>query len=460
MTSALGDQLPPQNLEAERKTLGSCLIERSAIDEIVDIVRPEDFYRESHATICREIFWLYGQGKPVDFVTLAERLEQLGELQDIGGDNYLGEISAATPHAANARYHAGIVRELAKLRRVIEACTEIIREGYERRGTASEIIRNAESRIFAVTDDAAESSDVSFAEMLGQSMYLVERRKQGEIDGIMTGLAGLDDTVGGLRPGQLVVIAARPSMGKTALAMEIAVHAGQIGHVVVFSMEMSRQELGMRMLGNRAGVNTKKFDDPAGCLIKDPNSRMVYPYLLTADDEVKMRRAVSQAESIHLTVDDRPRLTVAQIASKVRRVKHRSKVGLSLVVVDYLSLMDGGRLKNESRQEEVARSSTAFKALAKDFGVPFVVLSQLNRKNEERADKRPMLSDLRESGQVEQDADVAIMLHRPDFYDLNDMPGLAEAIVAKNRNGPTGTVKLRFYKEITKFEDYIEGYNY
>lgn len=458
----MGEHLPPQNLEAERKMLCGCLLDNDMIDEVALVIKTDDLYRDSHQMIWRAMVWLRNDCKPVDGVTLAETLIRYKQFDKVGGDEYLAEIAASAPHAANTRYCAEIVREKSVSRQLIQVATEIIREGYSNTKTAAELVASAESRIFAIGEGRDDDSTMTLAEMLGRAKVLIDSRKDGEVCGIMSGFPRLDSMTGGFRPGQLVIVAARPGQGKTALAMQLAMNAGGIDTSLVFSMEMSHEELGLRTLATLSEIDSKSFDDPRGVIFaamaSDEHVTIPPVNRLTDADERKIMKAIAEGSKKNVLIDDAPDRSVSQIAAKARRIK-RSK-GLGILIVDYLSLVGGERQAGDSRQEEVARNSRGLKRLAKQLGVPIVLLSQLNRKNEERHDKRPMLSDLRESGQVEQDADVVMLLHRPEYYDMNDQPGLAEVIVAKNRNGPTGTVKLIFRKEYTKFLREERDYDY
>lgn len=445
---------PPQNLEAERRTLCGCLLDNSKIDDVAEILSAEDFYRDAHQLYWRAMVWMRNQGQPVDAVTLPDVLTRFKQYEKTGGDQTLEEVMLSSPHAANTAYHAEIVREKSVARRLLQTAQEIVGDILEAQETSATVLAKAEAKIFAISEDKLEDSAISLGEMLGRAKHLIDRRKEGEIEGVMTGFGKLDSMTGGFRAGQLIIVAARPGQGKTALAMQIAIAAGGLNTSLVFSMEMSHEELGLRTLATLAEVNSKIFDDPAGVIFSGNTNGRPMPRL-TEMEERKIIAAVGEGSKRNVIIDDRASRTITQIAARARRTKRAG--GLGIVIVDYLSLMGGGKLKGESRQEEVARNSTALKSLAKDLGVPVVVLAQLNRKNEERTDKRPMLSDLRESGQIEQDADIVLLLHRPEYYDPNDQPGTADVIVAKNRNGPTGTVPLVFRREFTKFID-GEGY--
>ncbi len=453
LMGSASEMVPPQNLEAEQKVICGCMLDNDVIDDIALILRHEDFYRDSHQMIWRALTWLRNNGKPVDCTTLAETLIRYKQFDKVGGDLYLGQIMASSPHAANTKYHAEIVREKSVSRQLIQMATELIKDGYSGAFTSGQLLESAERKIFGIGESRHDDSTMTIGEMLGRAKMLIDSRKKGEVCGVMTGFPRIDGMTGGFRPGQLIIVAARPGQGKTALAMQLAMNAGELYSSLVFSMEMSHEELGLRTLATLSEINSKVFDDPKGLIFAAmvSSETVTIPPVerLSEADERKLIKAIAEGSRKNVLIDDAPDRSVAQIAAKARRIKRQT--GLGIVIVDYLSLVGGERLYSENRQEEVARNSRGLKGLAKHLGVPIILLSQLNRKNEERTDKRPMLSDLRESGQVEQDADVVLLLHRPEYYDPNDQPGVAEVIVAKNRNGPTGTVRLVFKKEYTKF---------
>lgn len=435
--NSLPENLPPQNLDAERQTLGAWMLDPLAIDECVECVSPGDFYRIAHQTIARVILDVRDSGTRPDAVAVAEELTRRGEFRRVGGDEILHEICEATPHTANARMHAQIVRQKAIARETIQTCTDVIREGYTGCLSAPELLDLAESRIMAISEREATGGNVEAEGLILDSMLTISRRKHGETQGLETGFPELDQLLDGLKPEELVILAARPSQGKTALAMAIAAKAclEREASVLFASLEMNAASIGERFLSSWAGVDGHKLRRA---------------WLLGARDHDALATASEALASMKLTIDDRPVQTVSHVAANARRVKSRR--GLDLVVIDYLSLLDGQRQKGESRQEEVARLSRRLKAMARELKTPVLCLHQLNRQNESREDRRPRLSDLRESGQVEQDADAVLLLHRPEYYDVNDQPGVAEVIVAKNRNGPTGTVRLMFAKAFTRFD--------
>lgn len=436
--SALAEHLPPQNLEAERQTLGAWLLEPSTIDLCISLVSPGDFYRDAHQRLATAILDAREQGRCIDAVSIAEDLTRKGEYRALGGDNLLREILDATPHAANAAYHAQIVRERAIQREVIQTCTGVITEGYSGLRTAAELVEVAESRIFAIAEREATGGNVEAEGLMVDAMLAMARREDHGVRGVATGFPALEEVLGGLKPQDLVILAARPSQGKTALALSILSHACLVReHSALFvSLEMSALSIADRLLSAHTGIASTK---------------LLRAWELTPGERERITMAGVGLQSMQLTIADRPNQTVGQVAANARRIKSRR--GLDLVVIDYMGLIDGQRQKGENRQEEVARISRRLKGMARELDVPVLCLHQLNRQSEQREGHRPRLSDLRESGQVEQDADAVLLLHRPEYYDANDQPGVAEVIVAKNRNGPTGTVRLMFQRHCTRFAE-------
>lgn len=437
--SALGDTLPPQNLEAERKVLGGVLLDNEVLHDIITILKADDFYRDSHQTIYRAICELYDQGKAVDGLTLAEELIRRGEFDSVGGDETLAEIAHSVPHAANARYHAEIVREKSISRKLIEGATEIIRDGYSNRMTAKELLEVAETKIFQIAEDQVKGETHNIRDVVTHAMEQISLRAEGrhEVNGIATGYYELDEMLGGFQPGQLIIIAARPSMGKTAFALNICDHASVENKTCTLfvSLEMGRVELAERLLGARARVDGNK-------LRKGHN--------LGTRELTLLGKAYNEFSQSPIFIDDTPARDILQITASARRLKMRNNLGM--IVLDYIQLVDSEDSR-DSRQEQIAKISRRLKALARSLKIPVIALSQLNRAVENREDRRPRMADLRESGAIEQDADIVLLLHRPEYYDPNDQPGIAEVIVAKNRNGPTGSEKLTFLKNITRFEN-------
>jgi replicative DNA helicase len=435
------DRLPPQHLEAERGVLGSILLDNEVMHDIVVFLRAEDFYRDAHQVLYAAIRDLYDKNKGIDAVTLVEELKLRGQFEQIGGDDTLTEIVSSVPHAANGKYYAEIVKQKATNRQLIEGATEIIRDGYSNQFTAQELLESAERKIFSIAEDQIRGETLELKDVVKQAMDLIAVRADSgghAVTGLATGLIDLDDITGGFHPGQLIIVAARPSMGKTALALNICDHAGiNIKVPVLFvSLEMGSQEIGERLLCARSRVDGHKLRTGLGMGMRE----------LT-----QLSKAYKElSENGEIYIDDTPARNMMQIAASARRIKRRRKIGL--LMVDYIQLVDSDDTR-DSRQEQIAKISRRLKTLARELSVPVVALSQLNRAVESREDKRPRMADLRESGAIEQDADMVLLLHRPEQYDANDQPGIAELIVAKNRNGPTGTVKLTFLKNLTRFEN-------
>ena len=430
---AVNDRLPPQNIEAEECVLGSMLLDNACIDDVAALIRPEDFFRDSHQTFCAAILAIHGSGSPVDAIILEEWLLGHGRLSGVGGDRAIAEILAAPPHAANAVYYAQVVQQKAVARSLIEHSHATLRESYSNTYSSRELIEQAESRVFAIGESRC-SGDVSELHAAIDSVNgLIDRRARGEYTGVTSGFDDLDDMTGGFHPGTLTIVGGRPSMGKTAFVLNILDHAAVDSGVVpaMFSLEMGQVDLGMRMLQSRAEVD---------------GYRLKNAHLLTDAERAKLRVASLSLQQNSFPIDDNSSRTIAQIKSVARRLKARR--GIGLVTIDYLQLVDGD---GKNRQEQVASISRGMKQLAKELNLPVIALSQINRQVEGREDRRPRMADLRESGAIEQDADVVILLHRPEYYDPDDEPGVAEAIVAKNRNGGVGAIKFCFRKQFAKF---------
>ena len=413
--------------------LGSCLLDNDQIDEIAAWLQEPDFYRAAHGEVFRAILELRDAGKPVDAVTLADHLIARGRFEAIGGDEFLREICESVPHAANGIYYAKIIRERSIARQILECVTETIEEVYSNLHTAQELVERHESRVFAITDRSVAAETIDAETLVDETWGRLRTLQEKRSVGLPTGFTDLDDMVAGLIPGQYVILAARPGVGKTALALNIAgqVAAGGTG-VLFVSIEMGRVELGNRLLASIGMVD---------------GSKLLKPWFMRDEDWAKLGNACAEISRFPLFIDDAPVRTTSQIAAGARRIRRRSPVGLGLIVVDYLGLISGQKTKGESRQEEVAGISRRLRAIGKSLRVPMLVLHQLNRSVESRDDRRPRKSDLRESGQIEQDADVILLLHRRD-----DQPGIVEVIVDKNRNGTEGTVRLAFNGPLTRFD--------
>lgn len=425
---------PPASLEAEKALLGSCLMDPSVIDEAASILGDGDFFRDAHDVVWRAILDLHERGRDVNAVTLADHLG--ARFERMNGMDLLEQIMAATPHSANGQYFAHIIRAKATLRKLIAASNETLVECYSNEATPDQIVGAAESRVLAVADRDAGSGLVDAGTLIVESMSNIHARNGRQPRGVMTGFDDLDWVTDGFKKQDLVIVAARPSMGKTAFACSIAVHAAlEKIPTMFFSIEMNAASLGERLLACEASV--------AG-------DRLRRPWEMDDAEKDRLGKASRKLSGAEMQINDRPSQSVSQMAAAARRM--RARRGLGLVVIDYLSLIDGQRQRGENRQEEVARISRRLKMMARELDCPVVCLHQLNRQAESRDGHRPRLSDLRESGQIEQDADMVLLLHRPDYYDVNDSPGVAEVIVAKNRNGPTKAVRLAFHRHCTRFD--------
>lgn len=432
--------IPPNNLEAEQSALGSWLLDPSTISESADLVQPSDFWRDANQILAQAIFDLWNEGKPVSCVSVAEELTRRSQLKKVGGEDYIAEVVASVPHAANARYMSGIVKQKSMARQLAEAATQILQDVYSQNHTAEGLLELAEQRILAVGDSAVISGGVTLSQAANEALYEMAVRQSGERRGVSSGFLDLDDTIHGFQPGRLYILAARPSIGKSCLALNIADDiAYEQGKPVLFvSLEMTRDELATRLLSSRANV------DGATIMRTAELSRAEHVRLYDAAETVA-------AKSL-LSISDPSSLSLSALGAIARR--HKARHGLALLVIDYLQLIDGQRMKGENREGEVARISRRLKSLAKELSAPVLSLCQLNRSVEGREDRRPRLSDLRESGQIEADADVVMLLHRPDFYDPGDEPGVAKLLIPKNRGGQTGAVKLTFQKQYQRFTNF------
>src|SRR4051812_48829714 len=439
VTAPAGDRTPPQDNAAEQSVLGSMLLSKDAIADVVEVIRGTDFYRPAHETIFDAVIDLYGRGEPVDPVTTAAELGRRGELVRVGGAPYLHTLSASVPIAANASYYAGIVRERAILRRLVSAGTRIVQMGYAGEGIVDDVVDAAQQEVYQVTDKRTSEDYAPLSAIMEGTLDEIEAisNRGGEMTGVPTGFADLDELTNGLHGGQMVIVAARPAVGKSTLALDLC-RAASIHHnmtSVIFSLEMTRNEITMRLLSAEAKI---------------PLNHMRNGHM-SDDDWQKLARKMGEVSASPLFIDDSPNMTMMEIRAKARRLKQRHD--LKLIVIDYMQLMTSGK-KVESRQLEVSEFSRQIKLLAKELEVPVVALSQLNRGPEQRSDKRPMLSDLRESGSLEQDADMVVLLHRPDLYDRDsERAGEADMIVAKHRNGPTADITVAFQGHYSRFSD-------
>ena len=439
------ERLPPQSREAERSVLGSMLRDNGVIPVVVQLLRPsgEDFYADAHQKIFQAIISLNDKGgQPVDIVLLAEELKQRGQVEDVGGYAYLGELWDAAPTAANAEYYAKIVRDRALVRNLIHAGTEILRDAYDQAQPADELLEQAERRILDVAQMGIMGQTITLEEALREAYDRIDANSANEksITGISTGYTDLDEITAGLQNSELVIVAARPSVGKTAFALNITRNiVVEEGPPVFFvSLEQSRIELAERLLCCQARVDSHKLRKG----------------VLSSDDMQKLIEAGGVLRNAKLFIDDTPGQGMLRIAANARRLLLRHHI--KLVVIDYLQLIEPENRK-DPRQEQVAQISRRLKFLARELKIPVVALAQVNRSSEDRQDHRPRLADLRESGSIEQDADTVMMLHRPDRYEPGQNEGVVEVIIAKQRNGPTGEITLAYIKQFMRFDNFSPG---
>ncbi len=437
------ERTPPQDLIAEQGVLGGMLLSKDAIADVVEIIRERDFYRPAHELIYDAIVDLYGRGEPVDPVTVSAELTKRGDIARAGGAPYLHTLISSVPTAANAGYYAKIVRERAILRRLVEAGTKIVQLGYSTEGEVDDAVDQAQAEVYSVTERRANEDYVQLSTLLTAALDEIDKISQGVMgEGVKSGFKELDSLTNGFHPGNMIVLAARPAVGKSTLGLDIAryasIHKGDTS--VIFSLEMSRSEITMRMLSAEARVALNNIR--AGTL--------------NDEEWARLARRMGEISDAPLFIDDSPNLSLMEIRAKARRLKQRHD--LKLIVIDYLQLMTSGK-RVENRQQEVSEFSRQLKLLAKELNVPIIAISQLNRSPEQRSDKKPLLSDLRESGSIEQDADVVILLHRDDLYDNQNRSGEADLIVAKHRNGPTRTITVSAQLHFARFVDMPPTYS-
>ncbi len=433
-------RLPPQDLDAERSVLGAMLLEDGAVAETIALLAADEFYRPAHSRIFEAMMALYERSEPIDEVTVQAQLQLTGKLEAVGGASYLANLTESVPTAANVAYYARIVHNRALTRRLIAAATTIAGSGYEGKGDIDVLLDEAESKIFEITSARDHRSFIPLKEIVKDAFKLIERayERKESITGLTTGFVDLDDKTSGLQPSDLIIVAGRPSMGKTAFALGVAQNSAITTKtpVAVFSLEMSKEQLVMRMMCSEARIDSQRMRRG---MLKD-------------QEWAKLAQAAGQLTEAPVYIDDTGSISVLEMRAKARRLQ--AEVGLGLVVVDYLQLMRG-RSGSEGREREISEISRGLKALAKELSVPVMALSQLNRSLEQRQDKRPVLSDLRESGAIEQDADVICFVYRDEYYNPDsEDKGVAEIIIGKQRNGPTDTVKLKFTREHTRFDNY------
>jgi replicative DNA helicase len=438
------DRVPPQNLEAEMAVLGSMLLEEDALVSAAEVVTEDVFYKDAHRKIFAAMVELYRRDVPVDLVTLTDELTKRNVLDDVGGPSYLTTLVGVVPTAANVEHYCHIVKAKATLRSLIKATTRIATECYEEVTDPAHLLDKAEQRIFEIAQDKIKRDAVAVKQIVKDQIEVINAlyENKGVIHGVPTGFQDLDQMLAGLHPAELIIVAGRPAMGKSSLAMGLAENAAMLYKtpVAVFSLEMSKENLVQRMLCSHARIDAHK----------------VRTGMLAATDWPRLTEAAGKLSDAPIFIDDTPGVTILELRARARRLK--SRTGLGMVILDYLQLMEEpGHAEN--RQQEIATISRSLKALARELEIPVVAVSQLSRAPERRDSFRPRLSDLRESGAIEQDADVVLLLYRDDYYNQNsDQQGVAEVIVAKQRNGPTGSIKLTFIKEFTRFESLAHGH--
>jgi replicative DNA helicase len=445
---AIPERTLPHSLEAEKSVLGAILVHNEAFNHAAELIDSRDFFRDAHRRIFDRMIALSERGDAIDFVTLKEELSRFGELEEVGGPAYIASLADGVPRSANVEYYAKIVKEKSTLRSLIHSGNKIVARAYEAEDDPDEVLDEAERDIFAIAEDRIRAGFVPLRDLVQSSFTTIEKLQQhkGMVTGVPTGFVDLDEMTSGLQPSDLILVAARPSMGKTSFVLNIAQHVGTSTDMTVgfFSLEMSKEQLFMRMLTSEARIDAHRF-------------RTGY---LNEKDYGRLSHALGTLAEAKVFIDDTASIGVLEMRAKARRLK--AEHGLHLLIIDYIQLMTG-RGRFESRQTEIASISRSLKGLAKELSVPIVALSQLSRASETRADHRPQLSDLRESGALEQDADVVMFIYREEQYrdaDGNtnqDAEGTAEIIIGKQRNGPVGTAKLAFIKEHTRFENLAHG---
>ncbi|WP_106769612.1 replicative DNA helicase [Paenibacillus faecalis] len=436
------DRIPPQNLEAEQAVLGAVLLQSEALITAMERVQTEDFYDKTHQMIYEVMVQLGEENQPIDLVTLTSRLQDKGQLEEIGGVSYLAKLANAVPTAANVDYYAQIIEEKSMLRRLIRTATQIVSEGYTAGDDVSGMLSEAERRILEISNRRTGSGFIAIRDVLMEVFEKVEvlHQNKGNTTGIPSGFVDLDKMTSGFQRSDLIIVAARPSVGKTAFALNIAQNVAIRAKetVAIFSLEMSAPQLVQRMICAEANLD-------AGVMRTGD--------FKSDDDWSKLTMGIAALSEAEIYIDDTPGVTVADIRAKCRRLKKEK--GLGMIVIDYLQLIHGRGKPGENRQQEVSEISRTLKQIARELEVPVIALSQLSRGVEQRQDKRPMMSDLRESGSIEQDADIVAFLYRDDYYNQEtEKKNIIEIIIAKQRNGPVGTVELVFLKNFNKFVNY------
>lgn len=433
------EKLSPQNLEAEMAVLGSMLMDEEAISVAVELLNRDSFYKDSHRKIFESISDLFNSNKAVDIITLADELKRKGVLEEVGGVSFLSALANSVPTAANISHYVSIVKEKSILRILIGNATKIVSLCYGSEGNIDEVVDTAEQLVFEVSDRKHQGSYIPVKEIVKSSIETIDRlyQKKEHVTGIPTGFIDFDLKTSGLQPSDLIVVAGRPSMGKSAFALGMAEYAGMVEKIptALFSLEMSKEQLVQRMLCAHAKVDAHKV-------------RTGY---LSTSDWPRLTAAAGKLSEAPIYIDDTPAISVMELRAKARRLKAHHDI--KLIILDYMQLMRGSA-NIENRQQEISEISRSLKAIARELSVPLVAISQLSRAVESRTDHRPQLSDLRESGAIEQDADVVVLILREEYYNPTpDNQGIAEIIIAKQRNGPVGSLKLTFIKEYTRFEN-------
>lgn len=446
MSELFADRLPPQNMEAEQAVIGAIFLEPSALTLASEILIPEDFYRAAHQKIFNVMLKLNDNGKAVDLITVTEELAASKLIEDTGGVSYLSELAASVPTAANIEYYARIVEEKALLRRLIRTATGIAQDGYMREDEVEALLGEAEKSIMEVAQRKNAGAFHNIKDVLVRTYDNIEEmhNRKGDITGLETGFTELDRITAGFQRNDLIIVGARPSVGKTAFALNVAQNvAKKTGeNVAIFSLEMGAEQLVMRVLCAEGNIDAQRLRTGS----------------LTDEDWGKLTMAMGSLSNTGIFIDDTPGVRITDIRSKCRRLKQEH--GLGMIMIDYLQLILGSGRSGENRQQEVSEISRSLKQLARELQVPVIALSQLSRGVEQRQDKRPMMSDIRESGSIEQDADIVAFLYRDDYYDKeSENKNIIEIIIAKQRNGPTGTVQLAFVKEYNKFVNIEQRYD-
>ncbi|MGA3208238.1 MAG: replicative DNA helicase [Syntrophales bacterium] len=438
-------RVPPQNLEAEQSVIGGILLDNQALNSVLEVLHVEDFYSEAHRKIFAAIIELYDRNEPSDLITLSNILKSKNQLEQAGGASYLSSLSDNVPSAANIDHYSKIVKEKSILRNLISTATDILSKSYNPGTDIDTVLDEAEQAIFDISENKIRPAFSPFKEIIKDSIKTIERlyERKEVVTGVPTGFGKIDDITSGLQKSDLIIIAGRPSMGKTAFALNMAQSAALEANipVAIFSLEMSKEQLALRMLSSEARVDSQR----------------IRRGFLGEADWPRLIAAAGRLSEAPIYIDDTPAITVLEMKAKARRLK--STVDLGLIILDYLQLMRSSGYR-DSREQEISEISRSLKALAKELNVPVVALSQLNRKVEDRGDKRPQMADLRDSGAIEQDADVIAFIYRDEVYnksDENSEKGFAEIIIGKQRNGPTGMVKLLFQDRFTRFDNLARG---